>query len=76
MSAYVESTLAAALKSLDRACDAEGGELMRHLLVAREQILAARDLIAVERHIQETWERADAYADTVRAPLKLRVVKP
>ncbi len=76
MSAYIESTLAAALKSLDKACDTEDAEHDRHLLLAREQILAARDLIAVERHLQETWERADAFADTVRAPLKLRVVKP
>ncbi len=76
MSAFVDSTLAAALRELDRACDSEGAEQVRHMLLAREQLLALRDLILVERHIQETWERADAFADTVRAPLKLRVVKP
>jgi hypothetical protein len=72
MSAFVESTLAAALISLDRACAQEhdaSAELQRWLLIAREQILAAREMVETERDIASVQERARIFARGLR-PLR------
>lgn len=71
MSPFVESTLAAALASLDRACETEAAqnrELQRHLLLAYEQLRAVQDLVEVERRIAAVGARANAAHP---APLRL-----
>ena len=78
MSAFVESTLAAALASLDRACEADGAmdrEVQRHVLVAYEQIRACQALVQVERRLEETMAAAAA-SPPAKAPSPLRLVRP
>lgn len=76
-SAFVESGVASALKSLDRAFEQEAArdrELGRHLLLAFEQLRAVQDLIEVERGLE--MARASAERDAARLyPTPLRVVK-
>lgn len=72
-SAFVESGVAAALKSMDRAFEQEAAldrELQRHLLLAFEQLRAVQELIEVERRLEATQVRIAA-----QYPAPLRVVK-
>lgn len=74
MSAYIESTVAAALRDLDRALDldAADAERQRHTLLAYERLRAVEQMLAVERDIAAVSERAAAY---VRGLRPLRLVK-
>ena len=69
--AFVESGVAAALKSLDKALDEEAAldrEMRRYLLLAYEQLRGVTELIEVERRIEATIARSRrAYPTPPRA---------
>ncbi len=72
-SAFVESGVAAALKSMDRAFEQEASldrELQKHLLLAFEQLRAVQELIEVERRLE-----ASRRVVAAQYPTPLRVVK-
>ena len=73
MSAFVESTLAAALLRMDRAFDCEAAqdrELQGHLLIAYEQLRAMQEMLETERRLADITKRAEVFAHRVR-PLRL-----